>query len=236
MAVLTKAASKKTLGEKDPAKVRYWNLVEETAEALRDNNKRNLSFYHDLGAKVNELRASGDSKYGNATVEKFAKDLKVESGIPLGLSSLYKSARFQQAVTSAQLKKMIQVGWSWRNVAFICSEQVPDNVRQNTIKRVEAGEIEQSKVKEHVRDEVPALKRNRRSSRSPIILADQLTSTNRAYRERLDYIPGLVKKLQEYKPNARAPFKEKIDSVRSELAETIKAATAHMKALDSLSF
>ncbi len=235
MRTTTVAEAREEQAQQTPLDKRYQKLVDEVAEGWKGTNKQTLEFHYWMGSKANDLTENGRAKYGDASIEKFAKDLRDAGAIGVSASQIYRASRFNSKFGPDDLKRLIKDGWAWRNLVYLLADNIPANIRRRIVSKVENGEIDQRQVARALAEVMPDVV-TRRKTRAPGAVFVRIVSRNKSYVTQLDQVGELVTKIGEYKPNARAPFKEKVDTLRTSLLELQGKLAERLAELNKLEF
>jgi DNA-directed RNA polymerase sigma subunit (sigma70/sigma32) len=116
-------------------------------------------------------------------------------------SSLYKASRFADTFTRNQLQQLIEKQWSWRNVSFLCQEQVSNDVRKDIMHRVAEGELEQGDVKEAIDKEL-GITSQKAKTRNLVQALDKITSMSQSFHGSLEDVDVLVTSSTRCRPTS----------------------------------
>lgn len=128
----------------------YNKLVLDACSLADATNKSLLMFYWKLGEVVKT--ATNGAKDGIRSVPKFLEHMQqAMPSITLKLDSIYNAVSVYEHMSRDQIEQAQESGVALRNLLSLCNKKVTPEQREDTLKRIAAGELAQVEIPEDIK-------------------------------------------------------------------------------------
>jgi len=152
----------------EEAQDKFDRSIVETYSRMELAQKGNIVFFFHLGETLHQLTdASHADIYGEHILDTFNKEFNAQGQLTLASATLKYARQFYRTMSSSAMLSCLSAGIVWNNIKQLIGKRVTEEVRDETIVKIESGEIRQAAVKQYL-DEKLGNTRTRQPAKTPL--------------------------------------------------------------------
>jgi len=129
---------------------------------MEETQRGNIVFYFHLGETLHQLTdASHADIYGEHILKEFEKRFNAQGQLTLAGATLKYARQFYRTMERQDMMRCLKAGIVWNNIKQLIGKRVTDEMREQTIKKIEAGEVRQAAVKTYLDEQLGTARRSR---------------------------------------------------------------------------